>query len=214
MFFRDPDRDIGKGVVASADEKIREISKLKDKEVGDCTKISTFMNMFNVHVNRIPLDGTVQDVVHISGIHLPAFKKVMRFTTTNYQDNIEGADLTWGDIGGLNEPFSNWKFKYIKTGYNLAVEPKSPFPLTDEDGEVSDQVKYDVGRKFPRIGWTIFPMHVVEAKCRQKHIYAKKTLYFFAYPYWLCTYGIGLMDGYDNKIALSNTTAFMFGAGP
>ncbi|MCK5636932.1 MAG: phosphatidylserine decarboxylase family protein, partial [Thermoplasmatales archaeon] len=51
------------------------ISKLKDKEVGDCTKISTFMNLYNVHVNRIPLDGTVKDVVHISGIHLPAFKK-------------------------------------------------------------------------------------------------------------------------------------------
>ena len=75
MFFRDPDRDIGKGVAASADGKIREISKLKDKEVGDCTKISTFMNLYNVHVNRIPLDGTVKDVVHISGIHLPAFKK-------------------------------------------------------------------------------------------------------------------------------------------
>jgi hypothetical protein len=135
-------------------------------------------------------------------LYLPAFKKVMRFTTTNYQDNIEGADLTWGDIGGLNEPFSNWKFKYIKTGYTLAVEPKSPFPLTDEDGEVSDQVKYDVGRKFPRIGWTIFPMHVVEAECKHKHIYGKKTLYFFAYPYWLCTYGIGLMEGYDNKMEL------------
>ena len=75
MFFRDPDRDIGKGVAASADGKIREISKLKDKEVGDCTKISTFMNLYNVHVNRIPLDGTVKDMVHISGIHLPAFKK-------------------------------------------------------------------------------------------------------------------------------------------
>ena len=75
MFFRDPDRDIGNGIVASTDGKIREISKLKDKEVGDCTKISTFMNLYNVHVNRIPLDGTVKDVVHISGIHLPAFKK-------------------------------------------------------------------------------------------------------------------------------------------
>ena len=75
MFFRDPERDIGKGIVASADGRIREISKLKDKEVGDYTKISTFMNLYNVHVNRIPLDGTVKDMVHISGIHLPAFKK-------------------------------------------------------------------------------------------------------------------------------------------
>ncbi len=33
------------------------------------------MNIYNVHVNRIPLDGTVKDIVHIHGIHLPAFKK-------------------------------------------------------------------------------------------------------------------------------------------
>ena len=33
------------------------------------------MNLYNVHVNRIPLEGTIKDVVHISGTHLPAFKK-------------------------------------------------------------------------------------------------------------------------------------------
>ena len=33
------------------------------------------MNVHNVHVNRMPLDGIVKDVVHHSGIHLPAFKK-------------------------------------------------------------------------------------------------------------------------------------------
>jgi len=75
LFFRDPDREIGKGVVACADGKIREISNFKDDEVGDCTRISTFMNIYNVHVNRIPLDGTIKNVVHVSGIHLPAFKK-------------------------------------------------------------------------------------------------------------------------------------------
>lgn len=74
-FFRDPDRNIAQGIVASADGRIREISNLKDKEIGDCIKISTFMNLYNVHVNRMPLDGTIKDVVHISGIHLPAFKK-------------------------------------------------------------------------------------------------------------------------------------------
>ena len=56
LFFRDPERDIGQGIVASADGKIREISNIKDKEIGECTKISTFMNLYNVHVNRIPLD--------------------------------------------------------------------------------------------------------------------------------------------------------------
>ncbi len=75
LFFRDPERDIGKGIVACADGRIREINKLKDDKVGECTKISTFMNLYNVHVNRIPLDGIIKNVVHKRGLHLPAFKK-------------------------------------------------------------------------------------------------------------------------------------------
>ena len=75
VFFRDPERNIGKELVAPADGKIREISKIADDDIGDCTKISTFMNLHNVHVNRMPFDGIIKDVVHIDGAHLPAFKK-------------------------------------------------------------------------------------------------------------------------------------------
>ena len=75
LFFRDPKRDIGKGVVASADGRIREISSINDKDVGEGTNISTFMNVYNVHVNRMPLGGVIKDVVHLPGAHLPAFKK-------------------------------------------------------------------------------------------------------------------------------------------
>jgi phosphatidylserine decarboxylase len=75
MFFRDPDRKIGNGIVAAADGKIREISKINDKDIGDCICISTFMNIHNVHVNRLPLDGVIKSSKHYSGIHLPAFKK-------------------------------------------------------------------------------------------------------------------------------------------
>ena len=75
QFFRDPERIIGEGIVACADGRIREICNTKDEDVGNCTKISTFMNIYNVHVNRIPLDGNIIDIVHKHGIHLPAFKK-------------------------------------------------------------------------------------------------------------------------------------------
>ena len=75
VFFRDPERDIGSEIVAPADGKIREISKIKDDDTGECTKISTFMNLHNVHVNRMPFDGVIKDVIHIDGSHLPAFKK-------------------------------------------------------------------------------------------------------------------------------------------
>jgi phosphatidylserine decarboxylase len=75
IFFRDPIRDIGKGVVAPADGRIQQIIQSKDSDIGECTIISTFMNLHNVHVNRIPLDGLITDVVHIYGSHLPAYRK-------------------------------------------------------------------------------------------------------------------------------------------
>ena len=75
VFFRDPQRKTGKGIVAVADGVIREIESGEDSNVGKCTKISTFMNIHNVHVNRMPLDGEIKDIVHYDGAHLPAFKK-------------------------------------------------------------------------------------------------------------------------------------------
>jgi phosphatidylserine decarboxylase len=75
IFFRDPERPVGIGVVAVADGKIREITSLQDPEVGECTRISTFMNIHNVHVNRMPLRGTITDLFRQKGGHLPAFQK-------------------------------------------------------------------------------------------------------------------------------------------
>jgi phosphatidylserine decarboxylase len=75
VFFRDPDRKIGDGVVACADGKIRDITELNDTDIGKCFNISTFMNIQNVHVNRMVFDGKIKNINHISGFHLPAFKK-------------------------------------------------------------------------------------------------------------------------------------------
>ena len=75
LFFRDPNRKTGKGIVVCADGKIREIVDIKDDEIGNCTRVSTFMNVQNVHVNRMPVDGVIKGVVHLKGGHLPAFKK-------------------------------------------------------------------------------------------------------------------------------------------
>lgn len=75
IFFRDPDRKIGTGIVAAADGIIREITTNRDKDIGKCTKISTFMNIHNVHINRMPVDGKVEDIIYHKGTHIPAFKK-------------------------------------------------------------------------------------------------------------------------------------------
>jgi phosphatidylserine decarboxylase len=75
VFFRDPDRGIGSGIVAVADGKIREIATFQDPEIGECLRVSTFMNIHNVHVNRMPFDGMITKITHHAGGHVPAFQK-------------------------------------------------------------------------------------------------------------------------------------------
>ena len=74
IFFRDPERTIAEGVVAPADGKIRDI-KQENKQ----TLISIFMEVNNVHVNRIPLDGRIIKMTHFPGYHLRAWKKESEF---------------------------------------------------------------------------------------------------------------------------------------
>lgn len=71
-FFRDPNRRVPDGdqlLVSPADGRvIRVDSGVHSKYLpGACQKVSVFMNVFNVHVNRIPLDGVVEKVVYTPG---------------------------------------------------------------------------------------------------------------------------------------------------
>ena len=64
-FFRDPDRGIPSGPVAvsPADGKVVAVKT----ESPTVTRISIFLNIFDVHVNRIPCDGTVENIVYQPG---------------------------------------------------------------------------------------------------------------------------------------------------
>jgi len=71
-FFRDPDRVIPNeegAVVSPADGKIIICEKIPqcDHYEGECLKISVFMTVFNVHVNRMVYDGTITDVNYHPG---------------------------------------------------------------------------------------------------------------------------------------------------
>jgi phosphatidylserine decarboxylase len=76
VFFRDPERTVPPFeniAVSAADGKVVEI---KDELVDGVTykKVSVFMNVFNVHVNRMPVTGTVVKVEHRPGKFLAADK--------------------------------------------------------------------------------------------------------------------------------------------
>ncbi len=69
-FFRDPERTVpaGEGLVVSpADGKVIEVYETTEDRVGPGTKVAVFMSVFNVHVNRIPVSGTVLDVIYKPG---------------------------------------------------------------------------------------------------------------------------------------------------
>lgn len=71
-FFRDPARVLPEdpnAVVCPADGKVIIVREVEDDRFlpGKAMKISIFMNVFNVHVNRIPLAGTVERVFLLPG---------------------------------------------------------------------------------------------------------------------------------------------------
>ena len=76
-FFRDPDRIVPNSqgtVVSPADGKVIAIESPEATPYyeGDCKKISIFMSVFNVHVNRIPYEGTIRSVSYYPGKFIAA----------------------------------------------------------------------------------------------------------------------------------------------
>ena len=75
-FFRDPKRSVPKGnnqIVSPADGKIIRIERIDDDEFGDSQLISIFLSIFNVHANRMPIDGSFLGVKYEKGKFLMAF---------------------------------------------------------------------------------------------------------------------------------------------
>lgn len=71
-FFRDPERFVPTGddaLVSPADGKVIQVERVQENPFTEmaAVKISIFMNVFNVHVNRIPFPGRVEKIVYKSG---------------------------------------------------------------------------------------------------------------------------------------------------
>jgi phosphatidylserine decarboxylase len=73
-FFRDPNRTIPDGPVAvsPADGKVVGIMS----EAAECTRISIFLNVFDVHVNRAPIAGKITNIEYTKGQFLVASREV------------------------------------------------------------------------------------------------------------------------------------------
>lgn len=79
FFLRDPERQIPEGenlIISPADGTVIKVEQVEEKEYFSekVQKVSIFMSVFNVHVNRIPLSGEVDYVAYEKGKFLAAFE--------------------------------------------------------------------------------------------------------------------------------------------
>ncbi|MDY0268065.1 phosphatidylserine decarboxylase family protein [Trichloromonas sp.] len=108
-FFRNPERVVpgdAEAVVAPADGKIVFVGKVNDERCfhGEAVKVSIFMSIFNVHVNRVPFSGKIVDMFYNKGQFLNA--SLDKASLDNEQGGIileaaNGKRLLFVQIAGL-----------------------------------------------------------------------------------------------------------------
>lgn len=100
-FFRDPERTIPDGPVAvsPADGKVVRIRN----DQGAPSRISIFLNIFDVHVNRAPIAGEIGKVEYTRGKFLVASREVASSQNERNEVTIhgEGTCVTFSQIAGL-----------------------------------------------------------------------------------------------------------------
>ena len=124
QFFRDPARDIPQGeglVLCPADGRVIVVGNARDPwRNADAVKVSVFMNVFNVHSNRSPVDAAVQSVSYSAGLFVNAsFDKA---SAENERNALvlrldDGTEITCVQVAGL---IARRILCYVKTGDRLA----------------------------------------------------------------------------------------------
>ncbi len=124
QFFRDPPRAIPadlSAVLSPADGRIVVVERARDPYLNrDALKISVFMNVFNAHSNRSPVDGEVRNTWYFPGKFFNA--DLAKASLENERSVLwiktpTGADITCVQVAGL---IARRILCYAKTGQTLA----------------------------------------------------------------------------------------------
>ncbi len=108
QFFRDPARDVPgnrNAILAPADGRIVAVEKVQDPFLNrEAIKVSVFMNVFNVHSNRSPVDGEVREKWYFPGKFINA--DLPKASLENERNALwikadNGADVTCVQVAGL-----------------------------------------------------------------------------------------------------------------
>ncbi len=108
-FFRDPQRTIPAGhglIVSPGDGLVTETASINTPE-GPRQRISIFLSVFDVHVNRSPIGGTVSRVLYQKGQYLNAMnpasaeRNEQSAITLRGEGDDAGLEITFKQIAGL-----------------------------------------------------------------------------------------------------------------
>ena len=108
-FFRDPERKPltvhERGILCPADGKIIQIREVEYPYLmqGKALRVSVFMNVFNVHVNRVPGDGKIEGLEYHPGKFLSAYDE--KVSLENEQmgivQSMHGKKIMYIQVAGL-----------------------------------------------------------------------------------------------------------------
>ena len=101
-FFRDPDREVPTGenlVVAPADGRVVSIAEIKNHASfpGAAIRLSIFLSPLDVHINRAPVSGNIEDVSYQAGKFLAAYKE--EASQRNEQNSLKIVDARGRSFG-------------------------------------------------------------------------------------------------------------------
>jgi phosphatidylserine decarboxylase len=104
-FFRDPERPVPEEpglIVSPADGKVTEIARIRTVE-GARIRLSIFLSVFDVHVNRSPVAGTVSEVLYQKGQYLNALNPASAEKNEQNSVTVRGDDfeVTFKQIAGI-----------------------------------------------------------------------------------------------------------------
>jgi phosphatidylserine decarboxylase len=120
QFFRDPGREIPQeagAVLSPCDGRVIKVERAQDPYAQrEAILVSVFMNVFNVHSNRSPLDGTVEKIQYFPGKFVNA--DLDKASTENERNAVvlktgDGQTVTFVQVAGL---IARRILCYIKVG--------------------------------------------------------------------------------------------------
>src|SRR6202167_2157481 len=104
-FFRDPQRTIpiGEGLIVSPGDGLVTETVVISTPEGPRQRISVFLNVFNVHVNRAPIGGVLSRVRYQKGAYLNAMNPASADRNEQNAVTVKGAgfEVTFKQIAGL-----------------------------------------------------------------------------------------------------------------